>query len=141
MVKKGKVLRGGRKGSEHSLPLSSDPSIQEDTSLSQLTASFSFLSSDIGSRNIGRQHSFLTSTRLFDSSDQQSIITNKSALNSFYNGLVSLQTYMHANFLPTVCAILIQEKLLTFILKVTVFWYMMPYIYLFVVYLMMLSVV
>jgi hypothetical protein len=84
VVKKGKPLSRGKKEKEDSLPLSSEPSIQEDTSLSQLTMRFSsILSSDIGGANIGRQHSFLTSTRLFGSSDQRSIITNKSAFSSF----------------------------------------------------------
>jgi hypothetical protein len=84
VVKKGKPLSRGKKESEDSLPLSLEPSIQEDISLSQLTMSFSsILSSNISSRNIGRQHSFLTSTRLFGSSDQRSIITNKSVFSSF----------------------------------------------------------
>ena len=59
----------GRKHLEDSMRLSSEPSIQEDSSLSQCSMSFYAVLSNIDGRKKKQKHSFLTSTRLFGSSD------------------------------------------------------------------------
>jgi hypothetical protein len=86
VVKHDKPQSRGKKHSENALLLSSEPSIQEETSQSHLSLSFSsFLLSDVSAKNSKQQRSFLTSTRLFGSSDQPSCVTSKSVLSGFQN--------------------------------------------------------
>jgi len=60
----------GRQNLEDSKQWSSEPSIQDDISLSQLSVTFNSVMSGIGGGNTKLKRSFLTSTRLHGSSDQ-----------------------------------------------------------------------
>jgi hypothetical protein len=76
VVKRKRPESKGKQHLEDSRQWSSEPSIQDDTSLSQLSVTFNSVMSSIGGGNKKLNHSFLTSTRLHGSSDQLSTISN-----------------------------------------------------------------
>jgi hypothetical protein len=70
VVKRKRPESKGRQHMEDSMQWSSEPSIQDDTSLSQLSVTFNSVMSSIGGGNKRLKRSFLTSTRLHGSSGQ-----------------------------------------------------------------------
>jgi len=66
----------GRQHLEESKQWSSEPSIQDDTSLSQLSVTFSSVMSSISGGNKKLKRGSLTSTRLHGSSDQLPTTSN-----------------------------------------------------------------
>ncbi|XP_021930431.1 cohesin subunit SA-2 isoform X2 [Zootermopsis nevadensis] len=79
VVKHEKPQSRGKKCSENAMLLSSEPSIQEETSLSHLSMTPS------SGKNSKQQHSFLTSTRLFGNSGHRSFVTNDFTVTGYQN--------------------------------------------------------
>lgn len=85
VVKRRRPESRGRRPLENSVPLSSEPSIQEDTFVSQLSTSFRSLLSNIGASNKRHKQSFLTSTRVYESSDWPAVHHQLAWLGEFVN--------------------------------------------------------